>query len=57
MVLMPGALDILDRIAGEHPGLKLVIDHVGLERARQGAPGRSTICPRSARWPSIRTSR
>jgi L-fuconolactonase len=30
MVLVPGSLDILDRIAGRHPGLKLVIDHVGL---------------------------
>ena len=30
MVLVPGALDLLDRIAGKHPGLKLVIDHVGI---------------------------
>ena len=30
MVLVPGALDHLDRIAGKHPGLKLVIDHVGI---------------------------
>jgi predicted TIM-barrel fold metal-dependent hydrolase len=30
MVLMPGALDHLDRIAGRHPGLKLVIDHAGI---------------------------
>ena len=30
MVLVPGALDHLDRIAGRHPGLKLVIDHVGI---------------------------
>src|SRR5215467_11164064 len=30
MVLVPGALDQLDRIAGKHPGLKLVIDHVGI---------------------------
>ena len=34
MVLMPGSLDILERIAGQHPGLKLVIDHVGLDRRR-----------------------
>ena len=26
----PGALEHLDRIASAHPGLKLVIDHVGL---------------------------
>jgi L-fuconolactonase len=32
MVLMPGALDHLDRIATRHPGLRLVIDHVGLDR-------------------------
>ena len=31
MVLMPGALDRLDTIAARHPGLKLVIDHVGLD--------------------------
>jgi predicted TIM-barrel fold metal-dependent hydrolase len=30
MVLVPGALDHLDRIATRHPGLKLVIDHVGI---------------------------
>jgi predicted TIM-barrel fold metal-dependent hydrolase len=37
MVLVPGALDHLDRIAGQHPGLKLVIDHVGLDRRGKGA--------------------
>ena len=37
MVLVPGALDHLDRIAGRHPGLKLVIDHVGLNRRDKGA--------------------
>ncbi len=37
MVLVPGSLDTLDRIAGRHPGLKLVIDHVGLN-IRQKAP-------------------
>jgi predicted TIM-barrel fold metal-dependent hydrolase len=37
MVLVPGALDVLDRIAGRHPGLKLAIDHVGLG-ARGKAP-------------------
>jgi predicted TIM-barrel fold metal-dependent hydrolase len=34
MVLMPSALDHLDRIAGQHPGLKLVLDHVGLDRRK-----------------------
>jgi len=37
MVLVGGLLDHLDRIAGKHPGLKLVIDHVGLN-IRQKAP-------------------
>ena len=37
MVLVPGALDHLDRIAGRHPGLKLVIDHVGLNLRGRGA--------------------
>ncbi len=36
MVLMPGSLDVLDRIAGQHPGLKLVIDHVGLNIRAKG---------------------
>src|SRR5215510_8003172 len=36
MVLMPGALDHLDRIAQRHPGLKLVLDHVGLNVRGQG---------------------
>lgn len=30
MVLVPGSLSELDRIAQAHPGLKLVIDHVGV---------------------------
>jgi len=36
MVLMPGALDHLDRIAGRHPELKLVLDHVGLNVRGKG---------------------
>jgi predicted TIM-barrel fold metal-dependent hydrolase len=32
----PGALDHLDQIAGRHPGLKLVIDHVGLNVRGRG---------------------
>jgi L-fuconolactonase len=36
MVLVPGMLDHLDRIAGRHPGLKLVIDHVGLDVRGKG---------------------
>jgi predicted TIM-barrel fold metal-dependent hydrolase len=36
MVLVPGSLDVLDRIAGRHPGLKLVIDHVGLNLRARG---------------------
>jgi predicted TIM-barrel fold metal-dependent hydrolase len=34
MVLMPRDLDVLDRIAQQRPGLRLVIDHVGLDRRR-----------------------
>jgi len=37
MVLVPGMLDHLDRIAGKHPGLKLTIDHVGLNARGKGA--------------------
>jgi L-fuconolactonase len=36
MVLVPGSLDVLDRIAERHPGLKLIIDHVGLNRLQKG---------------------
>ena len=36
MVLMPGSLDVLDRIAGRHPDLKLVIDHAGLRVTGKG---------------------
>ena len=36
MVLVPGSLDALDRIAGRHPDLKLVIDHVGLRVTEKG---------------------
>src|SRR5262249_9413928 len=36
-VLMPGALDHLDRLAGRHAGLKLVIDPVGLGGRGRGA--------------------
>jgi predicted TIM-barrel fold metal-dependent hydrolase len=35
MVLVPGSLDALDRIATRHPGLALVIDHVGLDLRRR----------------------
>ncbi|HEV8474234.1 MAG TPA: amidohydrolase family protein [Methylomirabilota bacterium] len=38
MVLVPGALDVLDRLAAKHPGLKFTIDHVGIN-IRQKAPG------------------
>lgn len=37
MVLMPGALDILARIATAHPKLKLILDHVGLRATGKGA--------------------
>lgn len=36
MVLVPGSLDALDRIAERHPGLRLTIDHVGLNRLAKG---------------------
>ncbi len=36
MVLVPGSLAVLDQIAGKHPGLKLVIDHVGLDVRGRG---------------------
>src|SRR6266487_4078536 len=44
MVLVPGSLDALDRIAGRHPDLKLVIDHVGL-RVGGKAPSAFTDLP------------
>jgi predicted TIM-barrel fold metal-dependent hydrolase len=36
MVLVPGSLDVLERIATRHPGLRLVIDHVGLNVRAKG---------------------
>jgi predicted TIM-barrel fold metal-dependent hydrolase len=36
MVLVPGSLDLLDRIAERHPALRLTIDHVGLNRLTAG---------------------
>jgi L-fuconolactonase len=36
MVLVPGSLDVLARIAERHPGLRLTIDHVGLLRISRG---------------------
>jgi predicted TIM-barrel fold metal-dependent hydrolase len=36
MVLVPGSLDVIDRVAERHPGLKLTIDHVGLNRLEKG---------------------
>ena len=38
MVLVPGSLDVLGRIAERHPGLRLVIDHVGLRNVLRGTP-------------------
>jgi len=36
MVLVPGSLDVLAKIAERHPGLRLTIDHVGLRRITKG---------------------
>ena len=54
MIIMPDALDHLDRVAGAHPGLKVVIDHVGLStgqgpRAFDNLP---QVC-RLARHPNV----
>ncbi len=38
MVLVPGSLEIVDAIAARHPGLRLVIDHAGLQ-IHAKAPG------------------
>jgi predicted TIM-barrel fold metal-dependent hydrolase len=38
MVLVPGSLAVIDGIAARHPGLKLVIDHAGLQ-IHAKAPG------------------
>jgi predicted TIM-barrel fold metal-dependent hydrolase len=55
MVLMPGALDVLDRVAGRHPGLKLVIDHAGIslrEKAPQVFADLPNVCA-LARHPNV----
>jgi L-fuconolactonase len=33
MLLVPGSLPLIDRIASDHPGLKLTIDHLACDRA------------------------
>lgn len=55
MVLVPGALDVIDRIAGRHPGLKLVIDHVGVslrEKAPKAFEDLPAVC-RLAKHPNV----
>ncbi|HSF05169.1 MAG TPA: amidohydrolase family protein [Methylomirabilota bacterium] len=55
MVLMPGALDVLDGIAGRHPGLKLVIDHAGIslrEKAPKVFADLPSVCA-LARYPNV----
>jgi len=39
MMSVSGQIPAIDRIAGRHPGLKLVIDHLGL---RSGTKGEQT---------------
>ena len=54
MIIMPDALDHLDRIAAAHPGLKVVIDHVGLETGQGPAAfdNLPNVC-RLARHPNV----
>ena len=54
MIIMPDALDHLDRIAAAHPGLKIVIDHVGLSVSTGGNvfDNLPTVC-RLARHPNV----
>jgi L-fuconolactonase len=35
-LLIPGALDIVDDIARRHPGLKIIVDHLGVARGASG---------------------
>src|SRR5881296_4634782 len=55
MVLVPGSLDALARIAERHPGLRLTIDHVGLRRFTKG-PGVFEDLPKVcalAKYPNV----
>ena len=54
MIIMPDSLDHLDRIAASHPGLKVVIDHVGLSVGTGGNvfDNLPTVC-RLARHPNV----
>lgn len=54
MIIMPDSLDHLDRIAGAHPGLKVVIDHVGLSVGTGGNvfDNLPNVC-RLARHPNV----
>ncbi len=35
-LLVPGGLAHVDRIAGEHPGLRIIVDHLGVPRGASG---------------------
>ena len=54
MIIMPDALDHLDRVAAAHPGLKVVIDHVGLDTSKglQAFDNLPQVC-RLARHPNV----
>ena len=55
MVLMPGSLGVLDRIAAQYPDLKLVIDHAGLGISVKGPAAFAdlpTVCA-LARYPNV----
>ena len=55
MLLVPGSLDVLGRIAERHPGLRLTIDHVGLLRLTRG-PGVFEDLPKVcalAKYPNV----
>ena len=54
MIIMPDSLDHLDRIAAAHPGLKVVIDHVGLSVSTGGNvfDNLPSVC-RLARHPNV----
>jgi predicted TIM-barrel fold metal-dependent hydrolase len=55
MVLAPGSLDAIGRIAARHPGLKLVIDHAGLhihEKAPKVLEDLPAVCA-LAKYPNV----
>lgn len=55
MVYAPGQMSELERIATEHPNLRLIVDHLGIDASVRDVPLRPLIAPllNLARFPNV----